>query len=99
MASTNNTTGNTTGNSLNSSTDTKRSASKSPSSKSTAAGRKKSIIENGETELETFLNSGESPRREAVQLRAWEIWREEGCPEGRQLEHWLRAEKELGLKH
>ena len=27
--------------------------------------------------------------------RAWLIWQEEGCPEGRDLQHWLRAEQEL----
>lgn len=27
--------------------------------------------------------------------RAWLIWQEEGCPEGRDLQHWLRAEREL----
>ncbi len=30
-----------------------------------------------------------------ISHRAWEIWNEEGCPQGRELEHWLRAEREL----
>ena len=32
----------------------------------------------------------------AIAHRAWEIWQHEGCPEGRDMEHWLQAEKELG---
>lgn len=31
----------------------------------------------------------------AVSQRAWEIWQNEGCPSGKELEHWLRAESEL----
>ncbi len=31
----------------------------------------------------------------AVARRAWEIWQSEGCPDGREVEHWLQAEKEL----
>ena len=30
-----------------------------------------------------------------VQRHAYEIWLREGCPEGRSLEHWLRAEQNL----
>jgi len=30
-----------------------------------------------------------------VSRRAWEIWNENGCPQGRDLENWLQAEKEL----
>jgi len=30
-----------------------------------------------------------------IALRAWEIWQSEGCPDGRSLEHWRRAEQEL----
>lgn len=30
-----------------------------------------------------------------IAARAWEIWQREGCPEGRDREHWLQAEKEL----
>ena len=33
---------------------------------------------------------------ERIRLRALEIWREEGCPEGRAREHWAQAERELG---
>jgi hypothetical protein len=34
-------------------------------------------------------------REERIRLRALEIWREEGCPEGRAREHWEQAEREL----
>lgn len=33
---------------------------------------------------------------ERVRERAHAIWIEEGCPEGRDQEHWLRAEQEMG---
>lgn len=33
---------------------------------------------------------------EATQLHAYHIWETEGCPEGRALDHWLQAERELG---
>lgn len=33
--------------------------------------------------------------QDAIKQRAWEIWKNEGCPEGRELEHWLQAEREL----
>jgi hypothetical protein len=33
--------------------------------------------------------------REAIERRAWEIWKSEGCPEGRSEQHWLQAEAEL----
>lgn len=32
---------------------------------------------------------------EAIAERAWSIWQEQGCPAGRELEHWLQAEEEL----
>ena len=35
------------------------------------------------------------PDHETVAERAFEIWQNEGCPQGRDLEHWLQAEIEL----
>ena len=35
-------------------------------------------------------------REERIRLRALQIWREQGCPEGRAREHWERAEREVG---
>lgn len=35
------------------------------------------------------------PTCEAIAARAYEIWQEEGCPEGQAEQHWLRAEQEL----
>ena len=32
---------------------------------------------------------------ETIARRVWEIWQLEGCPEGKDLEHWLQAEKEI----
>jgi hypothetical protein len=39
-----------------------------------------------------------SPSNDAIEQRAYELWQAEGCPEGRQLEFWLRAEQELSEK-
>jgi hypothetical protein len=33
--------------------------------------------------------------RQRIQERARELWREDGCPEGRDMEYWLKAEEEL----
>ena len=33
-----------------------------------------------------------------IRLRAFQIWESEGHPEGRETEHWLRAEFELGVR-
>lgn len=35
------------------------------------------------------------PDQEAIRLRAYQIWRENGCMPGRELENWLQAEREL----
>ncbi len=35
-------------------------------------------------------------REEKIRLRALEIWREQGCPDGRAREHWEQAEREVG---
>ena len=34
--------------------------------------------------------------RKAVERRAHELWEAAGYPEGRELEHWLQAEQEIG---
>jgi hypothetical protein len=34
-------------------------------------------------------------KREKIAARAYEIWVEEGYPDGKEQEHWLRAEQEL----
>ena len=38
----------------------------------------------------------ERNREERIRLRALEIWRERGCPDGRAREHWEQAEREVG---
>ncbi len=38
----------------------------------------------------------ERNREERIRLRALEIWREQGCPDGRAKEHWEQAEREMG---
>jgi hypothetical protein len=36
--------------------------------------------------------------REAVRIRAYQIWEAEGRPEGRALEHWALAQRETGVQ-
>lgn len=36
-----------------------------------------------------------APAREEIAARAHALWENEGCPEGHDQEHWLRAEREL----
>jgi hypothetical protein len=45
---------------------------------------------------------GGSPRgdrtimeQERIAVRAYEIWLEQGCPQGREKDHWYQAESEL----
>ncbi len=40
--------------------------------------------------------SSMSVPRDLIEVRAYEIWLSEGCPEGRAPDHWRRAEQELG---
>lgn len=35
------------------------------------------------------------PLREEIEHRAYEIWEREGRPEGRDIEHWFAAERQL----
>ena len=36
-------------------------------------------------------------RSEQVELRAYRIWQEAGCPDGSSLAHWFQMEFELGV--
>lgn len=38
----------------------------------------------------------ESEQEQRIRERAFQLWIDEGQPEGRDKEHWERAEKELG---
>ena len=37
-------------------------------------------------------------REESIRNRAYLIWKEEGCPQGQDLSHWLRAEQEIATR-
>ena len=37
------------------------------------------------------------PDEHAIRERAYAIWVSEGMPEGREVDHWLRARHDLGL--
>ncbi|HTW54045.1 MAG TPA: DUF2934 domain-containing protein [Stellaceae bacterium] len=36
-------------------------------------------------------------RDDEIRALAYAIWEQEGCPEGRSLDHWLRAEAEIAV--
>lgn len=38
-----------------------------------------------------------APTHTDIEVRAYHIWEQEGRPQGRQLDHWLRAEQEFSL--
>jgi len=38
------------------------------------------------------------PTHEQITQRAFEIYRQRGCPEGKDLEHWLEAERQLSAE-
>lgn len=44
---------------------------------------------------ETQATPEQDVLRPKIELRAYEIWVHEGCPEGHDTEHWLRAEAEV----
>jgi hypothetical protein len=41
------------------------------------------------------MNSTASVTHEKISLRAHQIWEQSGCPAGSEVDHWLRAEREL----
>ena len=62
----------------------------------TAAKRKTaSIKDSGKSGCAVEVTRTDAVDHSAIAHRAWEIWQREGCPEGRELEHWLKAEQEL----
>jgi hypothetical protein len=40
---------------------------------------------------------GHEPDENAIRERAYAIWLREGMPEGREVDHWMRARRDLGL--
>ena len=36
---------------------------------------------------------------ETIRLRSYFIWQREGCPQGKEIEHWRRAVAELTVEH
>jgi hypothetical protein len=52
-----------------------------------------------EPEVVAAISSGDgqAAREQAIRERAYTNWEEEGRPEGRHLDHWLRAEAEINL--
>ena len=45
----------------------------------------------------TGVGAGREDPQQTIARRAYELWHDAGCPEGRALDYWLAAERELGL--
>lgn len=41
------------------------------------------------------MSTSAAPSVDEIRERAYRLWQEEGCPEGRSVEYWLRAEADL----
>lgn len=41
------------------------------------------------------MGGSASPSNDKIKMRAFAIWEEEGRPDGKHLEHWERAEREI----
>lgn len=46
----------------------------------------------------TEAKTGEAPVQIRIEQRAYEIWIAEGCPDGCDVDHWLRAEAEISVE-
>jgi hypothetical protein len=65
-----------------------------PASERTDFGRNKSNLSlDSSFDMEDGDNSGEDGAY--IQVRAYEIWEREGRPDGKALEHWLQAKREI----
>lgn len=47
------------------------------------------------SDMETPSHAAENAQDEWIRQRAYQIWEEEGRPDGRALDHWLRAKDEI----
>jgi hypothetical protein len=47
----------------------------------------------------THPESGPFPDQETITKRAYELYRQEGCIDGRALNHWLEAERQVLASH
>jgi hypothetical protein len=56
--------------------------------------RLKAFVEELRQRLQQRLAARRS--KEEIKVRAHELWKQHGCPLGRDLEFWLQAERELG---
>lgn len=49
--------------------------------------------------MESWSQAPHQPREDDVRNRAYNLWEQEGRPEGRHDEHWQQAERELKTVH
>jgi hypothetical protein len=61
----------------------------------TVAGKTATATGSATTSTEASVTQPAAPSEADVALRAYQLYLDEGRPDGRHLEHWLRAEAEL----
>jgi hypothetical protein len=84
----------------------KNNVSKSKTSKVTAVKNDRNITPVASTQTNVSLPkrattpcSASTVTSEEIARRAYAIWEKQGCPIGKEEEHWLQAEKQLKSSH
>jgi hypothetical protein len=76
-----------------------RAAKATPKEKAEAARKTKAPTTTRPVPRTAATTSAAAARQddlhERVRRRAYELWESEGCPAGREYDHWLQAEREL----
>lgn len=66
-----------------------------PTEARASSKRKSKAQPNGETEAMNGTDASASACYDDIAARAYAIWKEQGCPDGRENEHWQQATEEL----
>ena len=75
---------------------------KTATAKKATAGSKKSSVKKPQVKPAVATNhKGEKsatnsrPSTDEIAARAYKIWQQQGCPDGREAQHWWQAEQEI----
>jgi hypothetical protein len=66
-----------------------------PSESRDTSKRKTKAQPNGGTGVITGTDGSAGASYDDIAVRAYAIWKAQGCPQGRENEHWQQAEREL----
>jgi hypothetical protein len=50
-------------------------------------------------EEEVNVIASQSNQQQKISERAYALWQREGCPHGRDMDHWLKAEREVSAEN